>query len=143
MKIGELAEAAQCTVETIRYYEKAGLLPKTDRTGNNYRLYSQRHLDRLRFIRNCRSLDMSQEEVQSLLALMEKPEKDCDSVNHLIDEHISHVEIRIKELQGLKEQLTSLRKQCESKRRVKECGIVKGISSMRVKGKAVASSHLG
>ncbi|MDE1171750.1 MAG: Cd(II)/Pb(II)-responsive transcriptional regulator [Verrucomicrobium sp.] len=143
MKIGELAEAAQCTVETVRYYEKAGLLPKSDRSGNNYRVYGQRHLDRLRFVRNCRALDMSQEEVHALLRLMDKPASDCDSVNLLLDEHISHVDARIEELQKLKGQLTGLRKKCRTRRQVKECGILHGLSAMRPKGKKLASSHLG
>ena len=78
MKIGELAQAAQCTAETIRYYEKAGLLPKPDRAGNNYRLYGLRHLERLRFIRNCRALDLSQKEIHSLLRLMDKSASDYD-----------------------------------------------------------------
>ncbi|MGL6014243.1 MAG: MerR family transcriptional regulator, partial [Shewanella oncorhynchi] len=67
MKIGELAQAAQCTVETIRYYEKEALLPEPARTNSNYRDYNQRHLDRLSFIRNCRALDMTHQEIRALL----------------------------------------------------------------------------
>jgi DNA-binding transcriptional MerR regulator len=63
MRIGELAQTAQCSVETIRYNEKEGLLPKPVRSANNYRIYGSNHLRRLLFIRNCRALDMSQKEV--------------------------------------------------------------------------------
>jgi DNA-binding transcriptional MerR regulator len=56
MKIGELAHVAQTTVETVRYYEKEGLLPVTVRTAGNFRVYGPAHLERLRFIRNCRAL---------------------------------------------------------------------------------------
>lgn len=59
MKIGELALAAQCTVETVRYYEKEGLLAEPARTSANYRSYGAAHVERLRFIRNCRALDPS------------------------------------------------------------------------------------
>eukprot|EP01030_Chromulinospumella_sphaerica_P019117 gene19117-18994_t len=73
MKIGELALVAQCTVETVRYYEKAGLLPEPARTPGNFRVYGPEHLERLRFIRNCRALDMSQEEIHTLLNLADQP----------------------------------------------------------------------
>ena len=62
MKIGELARLGQCTIETVRYYEKAGLLPPPGRTGSNYRHYGDAHVARLRFIRNCRALDMTHDE---------------------------------------------------------------------------------
>ncbi|MGL4860686.1 MAG: MerR family transcriptional regulator, partial [Enterobacteriaceae bacterium] len=67
MKIGELAQAANCTTETIRFYEKKELLPKAERTAANYRSYTPAHLERLRFIRVCRTLDMTHEEIRQLL----------------------------------------------------------------------------
>ena len=67
MKIGELADMAQCTVETVRYYEKEGLLPAPARTTGNFREYGAEHVDRLCFIRNCRALDMSHSEIRTLL----------------------------------------------------------------------------
>jgi Cd(II)/Pb(II)-responsive transcriptional regulator len=143
MKIGELAEATQCTVETIRYYEKERLLPKPDRTTNNYRLYGPKHLERLRFIRNCRALGMSQEEVHALLSFVDKPSSNCESVNLLLDEHIAHVDVRIQELAVLKSQLTTLRKKCRSKRKTKECGILHGLSAMRFRVKESPATHLG
>ena len=63
MKIGELAKLTDCPVETIRYYEKENLLPPPARTDGNYRVYTQAHTERLTFIRNCRSLDMTLEEI--------------------------------------------------------------------------------
>ncbi len=143
MKIGELAKSAQCTAESIRYYEKEKLLPKPDRAGNNYRLYGPSHLERLLFIRNCRALDMSQEEVRILLRALDKPASRCDEVNILLDEHISHVQVRIKELQCLKEQLTVLRRKCRSRNRVEECGILKRLSTMRSHPKRTLVTHLG
>ena len=90
MKIGELAKLTDCQVETIRYYEKEGLLPPPARSDGNYRLYTQAHTERLVFIRNCRSLDMTLEEIRSLLGLRDSPQDQCESVNALIDEHIHH-----------------------------------------------------
>lgn len=73
MKIGVLAKQADCPVETVRYYEREGLLPAPARTEGNYRLYSSEHLERLTFIRNCRTLDMTLDEIRRLLALMDSP----------------------------------------------------------------------
>lgn len=142
MKIGELATAAQCTVETIRYYEKELLLPKAERTGGNYRLYDLHHLERLRFIRNCRALDMSHEEVRLLLRQMDKAAADCQPVNDLIDEHIGHVEERIAELRQLKEQLKNLRQQCRSKKTTRKCGILRRLSTMKARTKPTRTHHL-
>ena len=67
MKIGELAAASDTVVETIRYYEREGLLPEPARTESNYRTYGDVHLARLQFIRYCRGLDMSLDEIRVLL----------------------------------------------------------------------------
>ena len=85
MKIGELARLAQCSVETVRYYEKAGLLPPAARSDSNYRHYGDAHVARLRFIRNCRALDMTHEEVRALLGLVDQPENSCSGVNRVLD----------------------------------------------------------
>ena len=69
MKIGELAKATDCAVETIRYYERENLLPAPARSDGNYRLYTQAHVERLTFIRNCRTLDMTLDEIRSLLSV--------------------------------------------------------------------------
>jgi len=143
MKIGELAQAAQCTVETIRYYEQAGLLPEAERGGNNYRLYGPVHLHRLVFIRNCRSLDMSQREINVLLGCMDESANDCGSVNAVLDEHISHVDVRINELRRLKGQLTALRQKCRSKTSVNNCRILRGISEIRHGDRRLKATHLG
>ena len=109
MKIGELATLADCPVQTIRYYEREGLLPPPARSDGNYRLYSPEHSERLTFIRNCRSLDMTLNEIRGLLNLRDRPQEDCASVNQLIDAHIQHVQARVAGLQALQEQLLELR----------------------------------
>lgn len=143
MKIGELAQIAQCTVETVRYYEKEGLLPAPARTVANYRSYSNAQVDRLRFIRNCRALDMTHEEVRALLGLVDQPENSCSGVNRVLDEHIAHVDVRIRELRLLKEQLVALRETCHSEQPVVECGIVQGLRSMETESKHARQTHLG
>ncbi len=112
MKIGELAKAAGTQTETIRYYEKEGLLPNSSRTGSNYRIYDRQHVERLLFIRRCRTLDMTLNEIRSLLRFNDAQEDNCHEVNALLDEHIKHVASRIRELKKLEKQLKELRKHC-------------------------------
>ena len=71
MKIGELAKTTAIPVETIRYYEKIGLLPEPDRDASGYRSYRNAHLERLLFIKRCRNLDMAQDEIRELIRLAE------------------------------------------------------------------------
>jgi Cd(II)/Pb(II)-responsive transcriptional regulator len=143
MKIGELAQVAQCTVETIRYYEKAGLLPAPARTAGNFRVYGPEHTERLRFIRHCRALDMSHEEIHTLLGLADQPAQGCGAVNAVFDHHIAHVEARMRELVQLKQQLTDLRRQCTSEQAVQSCGILKGLAAMSALPPSERHTHLG
>jgi Cd(II)/Pb(II)-responsive transcriptional regulator len=138
MRIGELARTAQCSVETIRYYEKEGLLPKPARSVNNYRIYGSNHLRRLLFVRNCRGLDISQKEVHALLGLMESAEHDCSSVIAVMDEHISHVDKRIGELRRLRDQLIDLRRKCRGQSKMRNCRILRRLSAMRIAGTVVS-----
>lgn len=124
MKIGELAQAAGTQSETIRYYERAGLLPEASRTEANYRVYHPSHVHRLAFIRHCRTLDMTLEEIRTLLQFKDAPEENCEQVNALLDEHIGHVATRIKELKSLQKDLKTLREQCTTDRTALECGIL-------------------
>lgn len=127
MKIGELAQQASCSVETIRYYEREGLLPLPNRTSGNYRHYDAAQLERLQLIRRCRSLDLTHDEIRTLLGYRDQPERDCDAVNMLIDEHITHVRQRIAELVSLEQQLQTLRQHCHDKRTIRQCGILKDL----------------
>ncbi|WP_277960491.1 Cd(II)/Pb(II)-responsive transcriptional regulator [Pseudomonas sp. RIT-To-2] len=144
MKIGELAKATDCQVETIRYYEREQLLPPPARTDSNYRLYTQAHVERLTFIRNCRTLDMTLDEIRSLLTLRDSPRDQCESVNALIDEHIHHVRARIDGLVALQAQLLELRQRCGTAGSNDQCGI---LQRLEVNGAVTAPeaehSHVG
>ncbi|MEO6958517.1 MAG: Cd(II)/Pb(II)-responsive transcriptional regulator [Burkholderiaceae bacterium] len=143
MKIGLLAKTANCSTETIRFYEKEGLLPEPGRTEGNYRSYDATHVERLRFIRNCRTLDMAHNEIRALLALMDKSHDNCEPVNSLLDEHIDHVDVRIAELQRLRRQLRALRQQCRNQHAIEDCGIIHGLTIMPPREKHPSASHLG
>lgn len=127
MKIGELAATTLTPVETIRFYEREGLLPTPTRTAANYRIYTDAHVERLAFIRHCRNLDMALDEVRSLLRFRDAPGKDCTDVNALLDEHIEHVAQRIRELRSLERELRELRARCASPGAGSECGILDGL----------------
>ncbi len=98
IRIGELAKLTGCEVVTIRYYEKEGLLLEPARSGGNFRLYDDAHIERLQFIRHCRSLDLTLGEIRSLLGLRDNPTEDCGEVNALLDAHIRRVEVRVEAL---------------------------------------------
>lgn len=128
LRISDLAKLTDCQPVTIRYYEAQGLLPKPMRNDSNYRVYGPPHVERLQFIRHCRSLDMSLEEIHQLLALRDNPANACDQVNALIDQHIDQVQQRIEELYKLQHHLTSLRDSCGESRSVQDCGILQHIA---------------
>lgn len=128
MKIGELAAASDTAVETIRYYEREALLPAPARTESNYRSYDSDHLARLQFIRYCRGLDMSLDEIRVLLRFKDSPRENCADVNAVLDEHIGHVSRRIRELRALEKELRELRSQCQEAREAQECGILERLA---------------
>lgn len=128
MKIGELAKATGTPVDTIRYYEREGLLSAAARTEGNYRIYDGDHGQRLAFIRNCRNLDMTLNEIRVLLRVRDAPTENCGDVNALLDTHIGHVAERIHELKTLEMHLKTLRTQCLTANRARDCGILQGLS---------------
>lgn len=143
MKIGELAHTAQTQVETIRYYEREGLLPQAPRSEGNYRIYGPEHVERLAFVRHCRSLDMALDEIRVLLRFKDEPQADCEKVNALLDEHIGHVATRIRELRHLEKQLKALREQCGGVRGAEHCGILNQLAqASSLTGARPASAHV-
>lgn len=142
MKIGELAESAATPVETIRYYEREGLLAAPARSDANYRVYGPAHAERLLFIRHCRSLDMTLDEIRALLRFRDAPEENCAGVNTLLDEHIGHVERRIGELVALEKQLRRLRTQCRKAETAGKCGILWELARAPETPKAMRAAHV-
>ena len=129
MKIGEISKKTGIAVETIRYYEKIGLVPEPDRQASGYRSYRQSHLDRLLFIRRCRNLDMAQDEIRELIRLADQPDADCSEVDAVLARHLNHVRQRLEELKHLEDTLSQLQTACSQGRTVAECGILGGLSS--------------
>ena len=145
MKIGELALSTGTQVETIRYYEREGLLPEPGRTESNYRIYSDVHVQRLSFVRHCRSLDMTLAEIRVLLRFKDAPTETCGEVNALLDAHIGHVATRISELRHLENQLKGLRALCLETQEAAHCGILTELTQaarQHPDGGASAAGHI-
>ena len=143
MKIGELSNTTGTPVETIRFYEREQLLVAGPRTSGNYRVYAQADAERLSFIRHCRSLDMTLDEIRVLLRFKDAPQANCRNVNELLEEHIGHVADRIRELKTLEIQLKQLRQQCRDEESGSSCGILKGLTQRARKpvAKQRSSAH--
>jgi Cd(II)/Pb(II)-responsive transcriptional regulator len=124
MRIGELAEQAGVDVQTIRYYEREGLLDAPSRTASGYRSYGPQHLERLNFVRHCRSLDMPLAEIKRLLDLSSDAGVSCEQVDELVRAHLERVRAKRLALQNLEAQLATLSAQCASGHRVADCGIL-------------------
>lgn len=127
VRIGELAKMTDCQVVTIRYYEKEGLLPKPDRTGANYRLYGDKEIERLHFIRHCRHHGMKLSKIRDLLAFRDNPKADCGWINSMIKGHIANVSEQIASLSHLKAHLEDLLHKCSGGEN-EECGILKSLN---------------
>src|SRR3954447_18662990 len=110
--IGDLTRATGTKIETIRYYERTGLLPPPPRTGGNYRAYGSGHLARLSFVRRARGLGFSLEQVRALLDLAEQRERSCEAVDAIAREHLAEVERKLADLEALRRELASLIGQC-------------------------------
>jgi|SRR5690554_5051194 len=128
MKIGELAKRSGCSIQTIRYYEKEGLISAPARTGGNFRLYDIAALEKLSFIKNCRALDLTLSEIKHLIALQHSPDTPCEAVNAMIDAHLHIVQTRITDLRNLQNDLKRLRHKCGHARSIDQCGILNELS---------------
>jgi len=113
MRISELAKKAGCTVESIRFYENHDLIPCPPRTESNYRVYGPAHLSRLLFIRHCRSLDLSLNEIRTLADVVENSEKgELIRAHTIVEEHLKAIDQKIEDLNHLRDQLNSLHSRC-------------------------------
>lgn len=125
MRIGELSRRTGCKVETIRYYERIGLLPEPPRQGR-YRSYGSGDAERLRYIRRARELNFSLEDARALIALAHSPGEGCPDVENLAREHLAEVRARIADLQSIERSLTHAVKSCGSN--VDRCAVIEEVS---------------
>jgi Cu(I)-responsive transcriptional regulator len=124
--IGALARATGTKVETVRWYERVGLLPTPARTAGNYRSYGRSHLERLSFVRRARDLGFSLEQVRELLRLADDRDQSCEAVDRVAREHLEEVERKITDLGALRRELRDLIGQCRHGT-VAECRILEAL----------------
>ena len=127
MKIGELGSATATNVETVRYYEKIGLLPPPARTSANYRAYGNEHLARLSFIRRARDLGFTLEAVRGLLTLSDDKAQSCEAVDSIARIHLTEVERKITDLAALRRELDRVLGSCRQGT-VAECKIIETLA---------------
>ncbi|TPE62619.1 helix-turn-helix domain-containing protein [Sandaracinobacter neustonicus] len=131
MRIGELAKATETRVETIRWYEKVGLLQHNSRTTGNYRTYGEPELARLSFIRRARALGFSLDQVRELLDLAETDGQDCAAVDRLAAAQLKAIDQRLEDLQALRAELSKLLRACEGGS-VTNCRIIEALAPRAV-----------
>lgn len=130
LTIGHLARETGTKVETVRFYEKSGLLPKPTRTEGNYRSYDHAHLNRLSFIRRARDLGFSLDQIRALLALSDDRDRSCAAVDAIAKEHREQIEKKIADLQSLKMELDRIIDQCDCGV-VADCRIIESLSPIQ------------
>lgn len=121
MKINDFAKQSGTHLETIRYYEKIGLLPEPQRAANGYRIYNEKSLLLLSFIKTCRSLGFSIDDIKQLQELKNQPTQYCQA-DQMIIRHVASINEKINQLMSIKENLTSLIN--EREHRVDECRVI-------------------
>ena len=123
MKIGELARATGTSSETVRYYERIGLLRPPERTDGNYRDYAPAAVERLAFIRHARGLGFEINDIRSLLELAEQPDEECGRIDAIASRHVAAVKMKIAQLLRLEDRLAQMISQCRGGR-VASCHIL-------------------
>jgi len=126
--IGALSTATGVNIETIRYYERIGLMPAPPRTQGGQRVYDVHHLRRLTFIRRSRELGFSLDQIRALLGLAGTHELTCADVKDLAEQHITDIRRKIKDLKRLERILADLAARCHGKQ-VPECPILNALSA--------------
>lgn len=127
MTIGALGQATSVGAETIRYYERIGILPEPDRTAAGYRVYKPEHVRRLNFIRRGRELGLTLDAVRELLSLASDRLRPCTRVDRLVRDHIHDLDHKIEGLQQLRGALQKLADSCRGSTRVADCRILEAL----------------
>ena len=130
LRIGGLASQSGVTIETIRYYERRGLLPTPSRARSGYRLYADAAVCRLRFIKQAQ-LGFSLNEIQDLLSLRMQPGTTCADIRQRAREKIATVNNKLEDLQRIKNALTKLARACQGKGPISECPILEALEKER------------
>ncbi|MDH5178663.1 MAG: heavy metal-responsive transcriptional regulator [Gammaproteobacteria bacterium] len=113
-KIGDIAELTGVSTDTLRYYEKIGLLSNIKRTDSGLRLYSDRDVSRLKFIKRAQRMNFSLDEIRDLLAMREDPQQACTEVRQITSSKLQDIEAHLEELTRLRNELALLLNLCQA-----------------------------
>ena len=123
LTIGKLSEFSGVNIETIRYYEKIGIIPKPSRSQSGYRLYNEEYIKNLTFVKRSRELGFSIKEIKSILTLVKDHSYSCSEVHGLTISHLNDTRKKIKDLKKLESTLKEMAAQCEGGL-IPECPII-------------------
>ncbi len=132
LKRGNLAKMAGVNIETIRYYEKQGILPEPDRSPSGYRQYDEETVNRIRFVKRAQKLGFSLSEIKQLLKLSEGGITDCDEVKDIALKKLEAIKEKIINLQKLDSILSNLATQCDRQQSIKDCPIIEALMTEEV-----------
>lgn len=124
LSVGKLARAAGVNVETVRYYERIGILPKPERRESGYRIYGEEDVHRLRFIKHAQQLGFSLKEIKELLELRVQPKSNCEEVRRQTEQKLKNVRQKIEDLQRIERALGELITACQHRQTTDECPIL-------------------
>jgi MerR family transcriptional regulator, mercuric resistance operon regulatory protein len=127
--IGELSRLTGVNIETIRYYERIGIMPKPDRTAGGYRQFGYQHLKRLSFVRKSRNLGFSLKEVRALLSMVDEDHFSCGEIHAITLEHLTEIDTKMDALRKLKSVLSKMANEC-SQGDVPECPVIDALFEM-------------
>lgn len=131
LTIGRVADAAGCKVQTIRYYEQIGLLPLPSRSEGNQRLYDDKAIERLSFIRHARELGFPLQAVRDLISLSDNPDNSCEAADAIAQEQLVDVNRKIQHLQALRLELERMIEQCKGDR-IADCRVIETLGDHRL-----------
>ena len=121
--IGKVAARTGCKIETIRFYERESLLPPPGRTQGGHRLYTNDMIQRLVFIRRCRELGFSMDEIRRLLSVVDGQQISCERVKQIAEVHLDDIRSKITDLRKMEQTLCELANRCSGED-VPECPII-------------------
>lgn len=128
---GQLAKKSSVGVETLRFYEREGLLAKPARSGSNYRQYPAEAVERVQFIRRAQLLGFQLKDIKELLALRDDPDADSGEVRDKAVAKLADIDQRIKDLEAMRTELTRLVAACDGSGSAAHCPIITAISDQR------------
>ena len=128
LTVSKLAQAAGVGVETIRFYQKRGLVAEPQRRGTGYRVYDEDAVDRIRFIKNAQSLGFTLNEISELLRLEQDTRSQCADLQERADDKITLIENKIAELSRMREELLRLSNSCANNKPLSECRLMNCLS---------------